>query len=166
METINKRRSIRTFTNQKVEEDKLDKILRAGMQAPSAFNQQAWEFVVITDEIVKEELARSNPKANPVKNADLAIITLINKELLKFPSLADQDLAACTQNMLLEVVEQGLGAYWMAIKPVTERMESITKILNLPDNVEPFSLIAVGYSDDENIFIDRYDATKIHYNKY
>ncbi len=166
METINNRRSIRQFTNQKVEAEKIDKILRAAMQAPSAYNQQAWEFVVVTDEAKKEELSNSSPYAKPVKGADVAIITLINKDLLKLEPCVDQDMGACTQNILLEVVEQGLGAVWMAVKPDPERMANLSKILNLPANVEAFSMVAIGYSEDKNTFVDRYDAARVHYEVY
>ncbi len=166
METINKRRSIRQFTDKKVEAEKIEMVLRAGMQAPSAHNQQAWEFVVVTDEAIKSELSNISPYAKPVAAANVAIVTLINKDLLKVAPCVDQDMGACTQNILLEVVEQGLGAVWMAVKPDPERMDFIAKLLNLPANVEPFSLIAVGYSDQENTFVDRYDATKVHFDKY
>ncbi len=166
MDVINNRRSIRQFTEQKVEAEKIEKIIRAGMQAPSAFNQQGWEFVVVTDEAVKEELSNMSPYAKAIKGAGAAIITLINKDGLKIPECVDQDMGACTQNMLLEVVEQGLGAVWMAVKPDPERMGYIAKTLGLPENVEAYSLVALGYSEQENTFVDRYDATKVHYNKY
>ncbi len=166
METINIRRSIRTFTEQKVEEEKIDKIIRAGMQAPSAHNQQAWEFLVVTDEAKKETLSNLSPYTKCLKDANVAIITLINKDNLKVAPCVDQDMGACTQNILLEVVEQGLGAVWMAVKPDPERMKMVSEVLELPDNIEPYSLVAVGYSDQENTFVDRYDATKVHYNKY
>ncbi len=166
METINIRRSIRTFTNQKVEAEKIDKILRAAMQAPSAHNQQGWEFLVVTDEAIKNELSNISPYAKPVEAANVAIITLINKDILKLEACIDQDMGACTQNILLEVVEQGLGAVWMAVKPDPARMTFITELLNLPEHIEPFSLVAIGYSEQENTFVDRYDAGKVHYNKY
>ncbi len=166
METINIRRSIRTFTDKKVESEKIEKILRAGMQAPSAHNQQAWEFVVVTDEALKSELSDISPYAKPVDAATVAIVTLINKDLLKGADYIDQDMGACNQNILLEVVEQGLGAVWMAVKPDLDRMILTSKLLNLPENIEPYSLVAIGYSEQENTFVDRYDASRVHYNKY
>ncbi len=166
MDVINNRRSIRKFIEQKVEEEKIDKIIRAGMQAHSANNQQAWEFVVVTDKALKDELGNIHPYVKPILSADIVIVTLINKNLLKIPACIDQDMGACNENILLEAVEQGLGAVWMAVKPDPVRIESVTKILDLPDNIEPFSLVAVGYSDQENTFVDRYDATRVHYNKY
>ncbi len=166
MDVINNRRSIRQFIEKEVEAEKIDKIIRAGMQAPSAHNQQAWEFVVVNDKALIEELGDISPYAKPAKAANVLIITLINKDLLKVAPCIDADMGACTQNILLEVVEQGLGAVWMAVKPDPERMGNVAKILNLPSNVEAFSLVAIGYSEQENTFVDRYEATKVHYNKY
>ncbi len=166
MDVINRRRSIRTFNEQPVEAEKIDKLIRAGMQAPSAHNQQGWEFLVVTDKAIIEELSNSSPYTKPLKSASVAIVTLINKDILKIPQCIDADMGACTQNILLEAVEQGLGALWMAVKPDQERMIKVGKLLNLPAHVEPFCLIAVGYSDQENTFVDRYEASKVHYNKY
>ncbi len=166
MDVINNRRSIRQFTEQKVEAEKIEKLLRAGMQAPSAYNQQAWEFVVVTDEKLKEELSNSSPYAKLIKGCSVVIVTLINKDMLKLAPMIDQDMGACTQNILLEAVEQNLGAVWMGVKPDHERMAIIGEILDLPENVETFSMIAIGYSDQENTFVDRYDAARVHYEKY
>ncbi len=163
MKTINIRRSIRTFTDKKVEQEKIEKLLRAAMQAPSACNQQPWEFVVVQNEETKKELSNVGPSARMANEAPLVLALLSRKENLKRESMVDQDMGACTQNILLEVVEQGLGAVWIGIKTVPERMEHVTKTLELADNVEPFALIAIGYSEDENRFVDRYDEERVRY---
>ncbi len=166
MEAINNRRSIRTFIDKKVEEEKIEKLVRAGMQAPSAHNQQGWEFLVVTEKAMIEELAEMSQYTKPLKGANVAIITLINKSVLQIPQCIDQDMGACTQNILLEAVEQDLGAVWMAVKPDPTRIEFVSKMFDLPEKIEPYSLIAIGYSEQENRFVDRYDATKVHFNKY
>ena len=61
MNTIFTRRSIRRFENKPVETEKLDRIVRAGMQAPSAHNRQPWEFLVITDEDAKKAAGKMTP---------------------------------------------------------------------------------------------------------
>ena len=73
--------------------------------------------------------------------------------------VSGQDLSAAAQNILLEAVEIGLGAVWLGIAPEIDRMEYIKKLFNLPNNVEVFGIIAVGYPEKEgaNIFVDRYD---------
>ncbi len=166
METINIRRSIRNFTNQEVESGKIEKLLRAGMQAPSAGNQQPWEFVVVSKEDIKEKLSTISPFAKPIKDAPIVIVLVERLTGLKFPQNSTQDMGACAQNILLEVVELGLGAVWLGVKPEEDRMEIVAKTLNLPKEVAPFAVIAVGYSESENKFVDRFDETRIHYNQY
>ncbi len=166
METINIRRSIRSFTDKKVESEKIEKLLRAAMQAPSAGNQQPWEFVVVQNEEVKEKLSTISPYAKPIKNAPLAIVLVEKTTGLNFPENSTQDMGACAQNILLEVVELGLGAVWLGVKPDEARMDIVSKTLNLPENISPFAVIAVGYSDAENKFVDRFDETRIHNDTY
>ncbi len=166
METINIRRSIRNFTDKKVEEEKVLKLLKAGMQAPSACNQQPWEFVVVRDVERKNELSKLSPNAKPILSANCLIVLLNRKDDLQREGMVDQDMGACTQNILLEVVEQGLGAVWIGVKSISERMEFVAKTLELPSNIEVFGIIAIGYSEEENKFIDRFNENKIHLEKY
>ncbi len=166
MDIINNRRSIRSFRDIKVEDEKIEKLLRAGMQAPSAGNQQPWEFVVVQSNDVREKLSKISPYATPIKNAPLDIVLLEKVDGLRFPENSTQDMGACAQNILLEAVELGLGAVWLGVKPDESRMEIVSEILGLPQNVRPFAIIAVGYSDAENKFVDRFDSGRIHYEKY
>ncbi len=166
MKTINERRSIRTFTDKEVEIEKIEMLLRAGMQAPSARNQMPWEFVVVRDKDLINGIASMGPNAKPVENSKVTIALLVNNDVLTMPSKAMQDMGACAQNILLEAVELNLGAVWIGVMPDEERMEVVKNTLNLPDNVSPFCVIAIGYSDNEYKFIDRYDATRVHYEKY
>ncbi len=165
METINIRRSIRTFTDKVVEQEKIEKLLRAGMQAPSARNQQPWEFIVIRNQESKKELSKVHEAAKPVELANV-IILVLNRTDAERPMMVDQDMGACTQNILLEVAELGLGAVWIGVKNVPERMEFVAKTLNLPKTVEAFAIIAIGYSETENKYIDRYDESRVHVEKY
>ncbi len=166
MDIINVRRSVRNFTSKKVEDDKIEKLLRAGMQAPSAGNQQPWEFVVVQNADVKEKLSGVSPYATPVKDAPLAIVLVETTKNLRFPQYTSQDMGACAQNILLEAVELGLGAVWLGIKPEEDRMQSVSKILNLPQDIIAFGIIAIGYSDSENKYVDRFDTAKIHNEQY
>ncbi|MFV0424515.1 MAG: nitroreductase family protein [Bacilli bacterium] len=166
MNTINIRRSIRSFNGVEVEDEKVLELLKAGMQAPSAMNQQPWEFVVVRDKNVREKLSEISPYAKPIVLGSVVIVLTINNNNVKVVGKQDQDMGACTQNILLEAVEQGLAAVWIGVKPDVERMNIISDVLSLPDNIEPFAIIAVGYSDVENKFIDRFDKEKIHFDKY
>ena len=76
MTSIFKRRSVRRYTDRKVEKEKIDRMLRAAMQAPSACNQQPWEFLVVEDKATIEKLAKFSPYARMLLEAPLAIVIL------------------------------------------------------------------------------------------
>ncbi len=166
MEAINNRRSIRKFTKEEVSDEKIEKLLRAGMQAPSAANQQPWEFLVLKSSDTREKLAKSSPYSLPAQNAPLNILVMGNLEIAKIPEIIDQDLGACVENILLEAVDLGLGAVWLGVKPDKERMQTISKLLDLPSHIEPFALLAVGYPETNGTFVDRFNKERIHYEKF
>jgi nitroreductase len=168
MNAIFTRRSVRKYLKKAVEGEKIERLLKAAMQAPSAGNQQPWEFLVVCDEAMRYKLSEVSPYAGPVKEAPLAIVILGNEdgESVRFPEYLPQDLAAATENLLLEAVELGLGAVWLGVAPVEERMAAVRKLFVLPESVMPFAVVAVGYSEMENVYVDRYQKRKVHYEKY
>ncbi len=167
MNTIFTRRSVRKFLDKPVEAEKVEKLLRAAMQAPSASNQQPWEFIVIDDKDLIVKLADFSRYSKLLLGAPLAFV-ILEKQQIKSLAFSEQDLGAATQNLLLQVVEEGLGACWMGVSRGDERQKFITEMFNLPDIVRPYAVVGVGYPEDENAnkFVDRYDATRVHYNKY
>ncbi len=164
MNAIFHRTSVRQFEERTVEQEKIEKILKAGMQAPTAGNQQAWEFYVVTNKDIINQLSSSSPYATTAKNAPVVIVVVSKKES-KFNELLDVDAAIATENMWLEVDCLDLGAVMMAIAPFEDRMNKVKEILQLPDNVYAFALLPVGYPIKENKVIDRYDEHKVHYIK-
>ncbi len=167
MQTIFNRRSVRVFTDKAVENEKIEKILRAAMQAPSAMNQQPWEFIVVSGKENLESLSGYNPNAKPLKTATAAIIVLANADKMKVPRYWQQDLARATQNIMLEAAHLGLGSVWLGTAPNEDRIAFIEEIYNLDENLTPFSVIALGYPTDENAnhFVDRFDASCVRYIK-
>lgn len=167
MNSIFTRRSIRQFTEKKVDEKKIENILRAGMQAPSAHNFQPWEFIVVRDEKIKEAIGDMSPYAKLAKKADTLIIALGNMEkIVKDDLWWQQDMSACTQNMLLQITEEGLGGVWLGFYPDEERVQAVSQLFKLPEHIIPFSVIALGYSEKENTYVDRYDRDKVHFDTY
>jgi len=164
MKVIDIRRSVRKFSDQKVEADKIEKLLRAAMQAPSAANQQPWEFVVVQGKEKLEALSKMSPYATPIAKAPLAVVMMANKERLKFPENWEQDMSAATQNLLLEAVKLDLGSVWLGVAPLEDIEEHVAKVLKLTDTYKPFAVIALGYpaSADANKFVDRFDVTRVH----
>lgn len=167
MEEIFIRRSIRKFKDQPVEPEKIDKLLRAAMQAPSAANQQAWEFIVIQDKQKLAEAADTSPYAKPVAGSAVTFVLLADESKMKVPTGWEQDLGAAAENMLLEAVHLGLGGVWFGVATTDFVAENIRKLFQLSENIRPFAMISVGYPDgQENHFVDRYQAERVHYEKW
>lgn len=169
---IEKRKSIRSFENRKVELEKIDNILHAAMRAPSASNVQPWEFLVINDEQLLESMNGFSRGAHAMKTAKLVIVVLMKKipqrEAMNLTSLSYEDLGACTENLWLQAIEEGLGVSWMGIAPDSDDETALCKLLNLPEDLKVFSVMAVGYPSAEVDLnpVDRYDSARIHYNNY
>ena len=165
MKEIKERRSIRSFIDKKVSREDLDLLIRAAMQAPSAMNRKPWCFMVIDDEEVMDKLFSHPAFTGKIKEAKCFILVLA--DLDKTTSLLfHQDLAAATQNILLEATHLGIGSYWIGVYETIDRFKAVKEIFNLPTNIEPFSLVALGYpkSSDEFYFRDNYDPKVIKYN--
>lgn len=165
MESIFHRVSIRKYLNKPVEEEKLLQILKAGMQAPSAGNQQPWEFYVVTDKQKLKALAQVHTYSDCVADAPAAIVPVYRKQGLIFPMYAQIDLAIAQQNIWLETDHLGLGGVWLGIAPQTERMDDVRKVLDLPKDVEAFSIFALGYPAESRAQQDRFDESRIHFVK-
>ncbi len=166
MDTIFKRRSIRSFTRDPVSDTDVERMLRAMMQAPSAGNQQPWEVLVVRDTNKLEKLSGVSPYARMTADSSVTFILIANEIGLRYTQFWQQDMAAATMNLLLEAADLGLGAVWLGIAPDEERMEFVRELFNLPKHLKPFALVPVGHSNKKNEFVDRYDASKVHWYEY
>ena len=162
MNEIFHRTSIRRFTEQEVEKEKIEQLMRAAMAAPSAANQQPWEFVVVTNKAVLQQLAATSPYASCLANAPLGIVVLSRKEC-RIPEYAQIDCSIACENLWLEADGLGLGCVWLGIAPVKERMQAVDAVLRTPPVFEAFALLAVGYPAEEKEQQDRYDPKRVHY---
>lgn len=162
MEAIFTRTSTRQFESREVEQKYIIKILRAAMAAPSAMNQQPWEFYIVTDKNIISKLAKVTPYSSPAGNAPVNIVACYNMDTLKVPEMADIDMAIATENILLEAETLGLGAVMLGIAPHEDRMKAVEEILNLPKNFRAFTIIPIGYPKHKHEQEDRYEPSKIH----
>ena len=114
-DNIISRTSVRSYTNQPIEQEKIELLLRAAMAAPSACNKQPWHFVVINDRKMLDKIPSFSPYASMVKEAPLAIVVCgdLDKALDGWEQdFWIQDCAAATENILLMAHGLGLGAVW------------------------------------------------------
>lgn len=151
MNSIFTRRSIRNFLDKEVEQEKIEKILRVGMQAPSAWNFMPWEFIVVRDKDILNKISKMSPYAIPAANSNVAIIALANTKLVEKDNLWFQ---------------QDLGSVWLGFYPEKNRVNLIKEFFELPEHIIPFAVVALGYSNSKNIFVDKFDSSKISYEKY
>lgn len=167
MNAIFTRRSIREYDSRPVEPEKLDRILRAGMQAPSAMNRHPWEFLVVTRPETIQTIASLSPYAKPAARAPMVLVPLVNLQVAGEKNrFWVQDLSASVQNILLQITEEGLGGCWMGIYPDESRTQALHDALHLPKQVLPFAMISIGHGLQENHWVDRYQPDKIHYETY
>ena len=169
LETIMTRTSIRQYTDQPVEKEKIEAMLRAGMAAPTAVNAQPWHFVVVSDKAKLGELAAANPRAGMLKSAPLAIVVCgdMTKAMEgKGRQFWIQDCSAATENILLAAHSQGLGAVWTALYPMEERMQPVSEALKLPDTLIPLCTVVIGYPAEQPEPKDKWKPENISYNEY
>lgn len=164
MESIFHRVSIRRYTEQMVEDEKLEKLMRAAMAAPSACNQQPWEFYIVTNKEKIQQLATATKYATPCKNAPVVIVPCFRKDSYVV-QYAPIDMSASVENLLLEADALGLGAVWMGVCPQVDRMEVVGEMLGLPENLSAFALISVGYPAESRKQQDRYETARVHFVK-
>lgn len=162
MNAIFSRISVREFLPKPVEPEKLERLLRAAMAAPSAGNQQGWAFYVVKNPAVIAQLAECSPYAGCAKNAPVCIVPCTRKSGARHGEYLEIDCSAATENLLLEAVELGLGAVWLGIAPLKERMDAARRVLDLPEDLEAFAFIPVGYPASAHPQQDRYDAGRVH----
>jgi nitroreductase len=162
MSAIFKRTSVRKFENKEVEGSKIDLLLKAAMAAPSAANQQPWEFFVVKKKDTLSALAKCSPYGGCIADAAIAIVPVYRKETM-LPEFAEIDLSIATENILLEATELDLGAVWIGIAPLKDRMDNVCKALNIPDHLVPFAIVPIGYPAGEAKQQNRFDAERVHF---
>lgn len=167
IDVILKRRSIRKFTDQPLEREKLIQLLEAAMAAPSAMNGQPWEFIVVTDKEVIDRLRKALPFGK--MNAP-AIICVMGSARMQKNKAGDkfwvQDCSAATENILLAATALGLGSVWVGIHPVAMFKRQVSDILNLPDGVTPLNLIYLGYPAEEKRPRTQYEVARVQWGPF
>ena len=143
MSIIFKRKSVRKFKKEKVPDELIENLLKAGMQAPSSCNSQPWEFIVVSESDDKQAISEMHQFAKPAANASHLIITLGNLNEAKVIGMIEQDLGACNENILLQATHEGLGAVWLGFHPIEERTLKLKEYLEIPDYCIPFSVISI-----------------------
>jgi nitroreductase len=165
-EAIRTRRSVRTFTPDPVPQATVRALLEAAMQAPSAGNQQPWQFVVIDDRPLLDAIPAFAPYAPMCRTAPLAILVCGDLREVRHPGFWVQDCSAATQNLLLAAHDLGLGARWTGVHPRETLAAGFRRLLGLPDEVLPLALVVLGHPAERIEPVARFQADRIHTNAW
>ena len=164
LNAILSRRSIRLYTADPVPEELVLQLLEAAMSAPSAGNQQPWQFVVITDKDILRQVPSCHPYAYMVPSAPLAIVVCGDLSLVTRKGYWVQDCSAATENLLLAAGGLGLGAVWLGVYPLQQRVAGLRRLLELPEHVVPLALVPVGYPAEHKPPAVRFIPGRVHQN--
>jgi nitroreductase len=165
-DAIHGRRSIRHFSAGTVGDEVVHTILSAAMSAPSAGNEQPWHFIVVRDRSILAALSSAHPYAEMVQHAALAVLVCADMKIVKHRDYWPADCAAATQNILLAVHALGLGSVWVGVYPREARMAEVRRVITLPDDIIPYSLLPIGIPAENKPPEDRYKPERTHEDRW
>ena len=157
IENMMTRASVRKFTDQAGEEEKIEAMLRAAMTAPTAVNSQPWHFVVVTDQDKLEQISQYNAPLSIVVCGDR------NHFVQMGPEWWITDCSMASDNILLAANSMNLGGIWTALYPLKQYMDRAGTVLGLPDHLIPLNLINIGYPAENPKPKNKWNEDKITY---
>ena len=150
LKEILKRKSVRSYLDRPVEDEKLSEVLEAGRLAPSASNIQPWKFIVAKDKETRDKLAIACKNQKFVEEAPIVIAAcIISKgyDMGKWYDSAVLDIGIALDHMTLQAVHLGLGTCWIGAFKENE----VKKILKIPDEIRVAALLTLGYPKDPSM---------------
>jgi nitroreductase len=169
LKSIFNRTSVRHFTSADVDRQTLILLAKCGMAAPSANNKQPWYIIAVTDRHLLQSLADQLPYAKMARGAAAAMVVCGNLEIDPVGNELGywvQDCSAATQNILIAAVSLGLGAVWTAAFPRMDRVETVRKILHLPDHLIPLNVIPLGHPESTPKPKEKWNEASFRFNAF
>lgn len=168
LEIFKNRRSIRKFTDEKVSKSDLEKILKAGLLAPSSMNKKSAELIVIEDKEVIAKLENCKKLGTlPLKTTPLVIAVIGDSDL---SDVWVEDASIVSILIQLEVEKLGLGSTWIQMRKRESHDKdsevAVREVLKIPQNYGVLSIIAIGHKDEFKNPCDDVDLKKVHYEKF
>jgi len=168
---ISKRRSIRKFTEQKIEPEKVELILKAGLKSPSSKNGKPWHFIAVEDTEILEKLSRCKKgTAKMIAGCPLAIVVTADP-IISTAWIEDASIASIL--MQLQAEDLNIGSCWVQVRErLTEQgtssEEYVKDILNIPMQLQVLCIIALGYKAQEKSPIEdeNLEWNKVHIGKF
>jgi len=165
MQAILTRRSIRRYTSEAVSDEAVTELLQAAMSAPTAASQP-WHFVVIRDRTVLDAVPGFHPHAEMLKLASVGILVCGDPDSGTLEGRWPLDCSAATENMLIAANSMGLGACWVGIYPVEERIAGIRNLVGVPSRFIPVCIVSLGHPAEVKKPPNRFRTERIHYDRW
>ena len=178
IDNIMSRKSVRSFTGEKLSDEQVTTLLKAAMAAPTAMNAQPWSFLVVNTDEAKAQIPGAD-RGDAIKTAAVVIIVCGETTLQRRPrnnpdaepetvpnGFWSQDCSAAAENLLLAAEALDLGAVWLSCYPNEGKCKAVKEAFNLPENVEPLAIIPVGVPAGNDEPKDKWAPEKIHYNSW
>lgn len=147
MQAIDVRRSIRSYTDQPVEEEKLTAVLEAGRKAPSAKNRQMWHFYVVSNPQLRAQITALSSNQKMISEAPICLLVTATDDYVmgcRVPAYV-VDPSIALSFMILEAAQQGLGTCWIG----SFDQDGIRKLLALPENEFIIGFTPLGYPNEQ-----------------
>jgi nitroreductase len=164
---LRERRSIRRYRADPVPDDMVERLLEAGRWAPSANNLQPWNFIVVQDEAIQEQIARltlysGEPRVQLNQSPLLIVLCGVERDRI-YHEYLNGDVAMAALQMMLQAEAMGLGTCWVG---GLDR-EGIGGLLRIPDPIEVVCLLTVGFPAEAPQAPSRRPLDEIvHYDLY
>jgi len=169
LEIIHRRKSVRHYLKKPVPRAWLERLVRAGMAAPTAVNKQPWAFIVITKRATLDALGEKLPYAKMIKQTPAAIVVAgdLSRALPgKMLEFWIQDVSAAVENILLAAEAMGLGAVWTGVYPMEPQLKAVNEVLSLPKHIIHFAVIPIGWPDGSDKPKNKWDPQKLHWEAW
>lgn len=153
LEAIYTRRSVRSFTSDKLEDEALLEIIKAGSFAPSGLNNQPWRFIIIKDEEIKKNISALTHYSKIVLNGKALIAVMLDTEAVYNREKDIQAIGACIQNMLLAIHSLGLGGVWLG--EILNRKDKFNALVGIENRYELMAVIALGKRSGSKLSFSR-----------
>jgi nitroreductase len=171
IDLIRSRRSIRNFTEQTIEADKIKLLEETALRSPSSKNRIPWEFIFVDDPVLIEKLSQSKTYGSAfLKGAPLAIVVLADETK---SDIWVEDCSIATILIQLTAQSLGLGSCWSQIRQrqhdeILTAEQFIQQLFQLPENLKVLSIVGIGYPSQTRVGKpnEELQQEKIHHNQY
>ena len=166
MDAIHALKSTLHYSSRQISRELLEEILSAAVCGHAGTDSPPCQFVVITARTILDAIPAFHSSADMVREAPLAIVVCRDLRLLDEHELWFRECCVASESILIAVQAHGLGAVRLSIHPVEERVIGMRRLLGLPDEIVPISLIPLGYPAAEQPVPRQFDTASVHYNHW